>query len=544
MDHHVKSSHRKNLNGYHDGVAGNGYGADFTDLTHNHPAYNHNQHTQNNNKTNTEGKFSRIYIEPAPGIERAVYQNEGVRKNGSEKDLNHRITALDKKIRYGVIQIHTTILVKDFVPVFGILSQKFRIYHSDQLFGTPPLISLFSRCKFEIRKFTMDYFENQILLKSCFDLQSADIAIPGSGTHIRNCSFQSVIKPDNHDADRDTKSVAGQPDLLARSFEGNYNFTYPVFMPQGVQKASGAIVMLHGLNERNWLKYLYWAQYLCDNTGKAVILFPMAFHVNRSPGYWSDPRAMQEVFQQRVVHTPENTVATPFNAALSARLDSHPEWFCTSGLQSCYDLISLSQMIRSGRHPLLTEGASIDFFAYSVGAFLLEVLLIANPEELFAESKSFLFLGGSSFEQMQGISRYIMDTRAFNQLDNAFLRQNPSVIRKKINIEHLNTFSGLWSGFMAMLRLGKHEHLRERSFYRLRNQISAVGLALDQVIPAKSILRTLAGSENRNKIPMKIMDFPYPYSHENPFPTGNQHFRPQVNESFHQVFSGAVKFLG
>jgi hypothetical protein len=137
-----------------------------------------------------------------------------------------------------------------------------------------------------------------------------------------------------------------------------------------------------------------------------------------------------------------------------------------------------------------------------------------------------------------------MDTRAFNQLDNAFLRQNPSVIRKKINIEHLNTFSGLWSGFMAMLRLGKHEHLRERSFYRLRNQISAVGLALDQVIPAKSILRTLAGSENRNKIPMKIMDFPYPYSHENPFPTGNQHFRPQVNESFHQVFSGAVNFLG
>ena len=390
----------------------------------------------------------------------------------------------------------------------------------------------------------MDYFENQMLLKSCYDLKSPDIAIPGSGTKIMNCRFQSVIRPDTQTDAPGNITVAGHPDLLARSFEGNYNFTYPVFMPTGTQKAGGAIVMLHGLNERNWLKYLYWAQYLCENTGKAVILFPMAFHVNRSPGYWSDPRAMQDVCQQRIIQTPANTVATPVNAALSTRLDSHPEWFCTSGLQSCYDLISLTRMIRSGNHPLLSKGASVDFFAYSVGAFLLEVLLIANPEELFTESKNFLFLGGSSFEQMQGISRYIMDNKAFGRLEEAFIRQDPAAIRRKINIEHLNAFNVLWSSFMAMLRLDKHEHMRERSFYRLRNQISAVGLALDQVIPAKSISRTLCGSENRNKIPMKIMDFPYPYSHENPFPTGNQNLRPQVNEAFHQVFSGAVKFLG
>ncbi len=390
----------------------------------------------------------------------------------------------------------------------------------------------------------MDYFDNQMLLKSCYDFHNPDIAIPDSGTRIKNCNFQSVIRPDSRNDARKTVTVAGHPDLLARSFEGNYNFTYPVFMPPGTQKAGGAIIMLHGLNERNWFKYLYWAQHLCENTGKVVILFPMAFHVNRSPGYWSDPRAMQDIYQQRIIQIPENKVATPVNAALSTRLDSHPEWFCTSGLQSCYDLISLTRMIRSGNHPLLSEGASVDFFAYSVGAFLLEVLLIANPDELFAESRNFLFLGGSSFEQMQGISRYIMDTKAFARLEEAFIRQDPTVIRRKINIEHLNTFNVLWSAFMAMLRLDKHEHMRERSFYRLRNQISAVGLALDQVIPAKSISRTLCGSENRNKIPMKIMDFPYPYSHENPFPMGNQNLRPQVNEAFHQVFSGAVKFLG
>lgn len=390
----------------------------------------------------------------------------------------------------------------------------------------------------------MDYFDNQMLLKSCYDFRSPDIAIPGSITRILNCNFKSVIRPDHQYDESGSLSVAGHPDLLARSFEGNYNFTYPVFMPGGFKKAEGAIMMLHGLNERNWQKYLYWAQYLSEKTGKAVILFPMAFHVNRSPGFWSDPRAMQDVYQQRAGASPENNVATPLNAALSARLDLHPEWFCTSGLQSCYDLIALNNMIRSGNHPLFNAGASVDFFAYSVGAFLLEVLLIANPDKLFTESKSFLFLGGSSFEQMQGISRYIMDTQAFARLEEAFIQRDPAEIRTKINIDHLNTFNDLWSAFMAMLRLDKHQVHREKAFYRLRNQISAVGLAMDKVIPAKSILRTLWGSGEKNRIPMSIMDFPYPYSHENPFPLGNQHVRTQVDAAFHQVFRGAVQFLG
>jgi len=390
----------------------------------------------------------------------------------------------------------------------------------------------------------MDYFGNQMLLKSCYDFHTRDIAIPGSESRIINCDFRSVIKPDSRLDDLTNITADGHPELLLRSFEGNYNFTYPVFVPEGKETAEGAIIMLHGLNERNWQKYLYWAQYLSENTGKAVILFPMAFHVNRSPGLWSDPRAMQEVAQHRIRQTPQNEVATPINAALSTRLDIHPEWFCTSGLQSCYDLILLTQMIRSGRHPLFSSGASVDFFAYSVGAFLLEVLLIANPDELFSESKSFLFLGGSSFGQMQGISRYIMDAKAFDRLEEAFIRQDPKAIKQKINIEHLNTFNILWSAFMAMLRLDRFQALRERSFHRLQNQISAVGLSRDQIIPAKSILQTLWGANNRNKIPMSVLDFPYPYSHENPFPIGNPILRPQVNQAFQQVFSGAAKFLG
>jgi hypothetical protein len=344
------------------------------------------------------------------------------------------------------------------------------------------------------------------------------------------------------DTSRDTTD--GHPEILLRSFEGNYNFTYPVFMPGAGAIADGAIIVMHGLNERNWLKYLYWAQYLSDNTGKAVILFPMAFHVNRSPGFWSDPRAMQGVAQQRIHQTAQNDISTPLNAALSTRLDIHPEWFCTSGLQSCYDLISLTQMIRSGRHPLFSNGASVDFFAYSVGAFLLEVLLIANPEDLFSDSKSFLFLGGSSFEQMQGISRYIMDAKAFDRLGDAFIHHDPDAVKQKISIDHLGSFNILWSAFISMLRLDRFQALREFAFHRLRNQISVIGLSKDQVIPATSIFQTLCGfGKKRHKIPMSILDFPYPYTHENPFPTGNPVLRPQVDQAFHQVFSQAARFL-
>ena len=389
----------------------------------------------------------------------------------------------------------------------------------------------------------MDYFENQALLRTSYNYQDQRIPVPGSSTVITNCLFRSTVSPEPAVYSNSGNGIADGSGLLARSFAGNYTFTYPVFMPGGLETASGAIVMLHGLNERNWNKYLYWAQYLAENTGKAVILFPMAFHVNRSPGFWSDPRLMQEVAIGRGGPTGSDTIATPLNAALSTRLDSHPEWFCTSGLQSCYDLIALSNMIRSGGHPCFSKGASVDFFAYSVGAFLLEVLLIADPDEIFSESKSFLFLGGSSFEQMQGISRYIMDARAFGRLEEAFIRRDPKEVREKISIEHLNSFNQLWTAFMAMLRLDRFQHFRERSFRRLSSRISATGLSRDQVIPGKSILNTLRSKGGKKGIPVSIIDFPYPYTHENPFPTGITEIRPLVNDSFHQVFGQAAAWL-
>jgi len=389
----------------------------------------------------------------------------------------------------------------------------------------------------------MDYFDNQQLLKKTFNLSDEQIRIPGSDTRIINCRFRSVVQPAPGETGRAADHEGPLSGLMLQYYEGNSEFTYPVFMPGNRDQSNGAIILLHGLNERSWSKYLYWAQYLCENTGKAVILFPIAYHINRSPGFWADPRSMSEVAAGRAASGNANSSVTAFNAALSSRLDMHPEWFCTSGLQSCYDIIALTRAIRSGGHHLFTNHATVDFFAYSVGAFLLEIMLIANPDTLFGRSKSFLFLGGSSFEQMKGISRYIMDSQAFDKLEETFLLKDPAAVRQKIHIPQLADFNSLWNSFMSMLRLDRFQEFRDRSLSRLNGQISAIGLARDLVIPGASIFRTLMGAGNRNRIPVSILDFPYPYTHENPFPVNQQEIRHDVDRAFGQIFSRAVSFL-
>ena len=41
----------------------------------------------------------------------------------------------------------------------------------------------------------------------------------------------------------------------------NKSFSYAIFTPSGRKKNNEAIILLHGLNERTWEKYLTWAEY-------------------------------------------------------------------------------------------------------------------------------------------------------------------------------------------------------------------------------------------------------------------------------------------
>ena len=99
----------------------------------------------------------------------------------------------------------------------------------------------------------------------------------------------------------------------------NKDFTYVIFTPSGKAKRSQAIILLHGLNERTWEKYLTWAEYLCEQTDKPVILFPIAFHMNRTPSQWSNPRTTLSWVNQRKKEMDDPSNATFANVTLRDR---------------------------------------------------------------------------------------------------------------------------------------------------------------------------------------------------------------------------------
>ncbi|KAA6303917.1 hypothetical protein EZS27_044441, partial [termite gut metagenome] len=146
----------------------------------------------------------------------------------------------------------------------------------------------------------------------------------------------------------------------------NKSFNYTVFTPRdGKGKRGEAIILLHGFNERNWNKYLTWAEHLAENTGKSVILFPIAFHMNRTPGLWSKPRAILPWVNERRQEVSYLDNSTFVNVALSSRISKQPLRFYVSGLVSAYDVLQLVREIKSGDHPFFKEGTSVNIFAYS-----------------------------------------------------------------------------------------------------------------------------------------------------------------------------------
>jgi len=49
--------------------------------------------------------------------------------------------------------------------------------------------------------------------------------------------------------------------------------------------------------------------------------------------------------------------------------------------------------------------------------------------------------------------------------------------------------------------------------------------------------------EDNAKSRISLLDFSFPYSHENPFPIGNHAESSEVDASFNRVFERAAQFL-
>lgn len=381
--------------------------------------------------------------------------------------------------------------------------------------------------------------ERTKLLGSCFSFER-EVQLPGRP--VVSLPFDFTRDLGREEVTRLQESIQAAPFCPAAdtAIGENQQFRYVVFAPAGALRFDRAIILLHGLNERSWQKYLTWAEDLVMTCGVPVVLFPIAFHMNRTPTAWYTPRGLVPWLNRRKQEFKNLYNASFFNLALSSRLSVSPLRFYTSGLESAFNLIQLINDMKQGRHPLFTEPVRTDFFAYSIGALLAQVVLMADPYENLSDSRLFTFCGGSVFERMNGNSRDIMDQEAYQKIREYYLdgfhNFQPGQDSRQTSIS-----DKLTNAFRLMIRSADPEGRRRMFFAGAKERVLMISLRQDIVIPTVGLNET-TGQELAGYITQEL-DFPYAYTHQSPFPENDKICETELVTSFRSVFDRAAGFL-
>jgi hypothetical protein len=335
----------------------------------------------------------------------------------------------------------------------------------------------------------------------------------------------------------DLDSLFATPD---HEIEENRSFRYHVMRPSAGSR--GVIILLHGFNERLWDKYLPMAARLALDTGRAVVMFPIAFHMNRSPDLWRNARVMAKVSQLRKRLHPDIIHSTLSNAAISVRLHADPSRFFWSGLQSYEDLAALAADIRHGRHPGIEAGASVHLFTYSIGTLLGEIAMMTDPDGLFSESRFVTLCGGPVFNRLSPVSKFILDSEANVRLYSFLIEHLDSHRRNDPALDRFLGDTEVGRNFLALLNYRLDMAYREDRLRSMAGRFLAVALARDEVVPPFEVVNTLQGSNRDIGITVEVVDPPYPHRHEDPFPVSPKH-RQAVDDCFDRLFGWFCDFL-
>lgn len=403
----------------------------------------------------------------------------------------------------------------------------------------------------------MKYIDLYKHLKAIENYKDDEIII-NDNLIMRNYNFESKYKnilPGgrcNHD---DYEYVPSQPedfepDIIQEMLNKtdaeipeNINFRYHIIMPRNEIKSKGIIFMFHGFNEKTWHKYLPWAAYIVSKTGKSVVMFPLAFHMNRAPAEWSGAHEMYKVSQQRKERHPDVINSSLSNVAISTRLHNKPQRFIWSGLQSYYDVIDLVKDFKAGNHSAINADATIDFCSYSIGTFLGEVLMMTNKNGYFSNSKYATFCGGPVFNRLFPVSKFILDSEANVSLYSfvvehieSHMKRDP-ILNKALNEPYEEGIN-----FRAMLNYKTLTSYREEKFRDMADRFYAVTLQQDEVVPPYEVINTLQGGRRDIPIKVDVLDLPYKYRHEDPFPALNK-IQDEVDANFRLIFDKISNFL-
>jgi len=301
--------------------------------------------------------------------------------------------------------------------------------------------------------------------------------------------------------------------------------------------------VFHGFNEKTWDKYLPWGEAICERTQSAVVFFPIAFHMQRAPLYWSQKKAMYELSKRRKTQFTNVIGSSLSNVAISMRLHSRPQRFLWSGLQTYYDIIQFIEECKDGKHSLIDKDFSFNIFAYSVGGLLAEILKLSNYKNYFSDAKLCLFCSGSVFNRLSPVSKFILDSEANVALYSYLVEHLDSFLKKDALLRHYlgeSHFEG--KVFQSMLEYQKMRDFREDLLRKAENQIYAISLKRDNVFPSFEVVNTLKGAFRDINITVDEFDFNYKYSHENPFPV-NSTESAEIDKSFNIIFDKIGDFF-
>jgi hypothetical protein len=405
----------------------------------------------------------------------------------------------------------------------------------------------------------MLYHQLHEYLKEKVSYTPSDIALPELGQRVKNHLFQSeahevlkhvdktlndqlpgVIEAKDGEAARITQSITSVPD---HEIKENSSFIYHVLHP-GDGDSDRAIVILHGYNERNWSKYLPWASLLAKETGAAILMFPIAFHMNRSPEAWNDTHLMRSVSQLRKKLFPDVISSTLSNAAISVRMAANPARFFWSGLESFYDVNALFKSLREGRIPGIRKDSRVDFFTYSIGTLLAEIVMMTNQDGLFTDTRMGIFCGGPAFNRLSPVSKFILDSEGSVQLYSFLVEHLESHIKRDPGLASYLTGDThpVGRNCRCLLNYRLDRDYREAKFKDLAKRLYAVALKQDEVVPYYEVINTLQGTARDIDIRVDVEDPPFPYRHEDPFPPTAKNAEA-VDNSFRNIFKPFCEFL-
>lgn len=385
------------------------------------------------------------------------------------------------------------------------------------------------------------------------------LAFPTEGADVYNLAFRSgqanhLLGQLSYRCDEHGKDFPGEPATDGRAdcgIKDNLEFRYPFLRghsaPGDTTRSQHLIILLHGLNERSYSKYVPWAYQLWRSTGAAVALFPLSFHVNRVEPHWGR-ELKQHLGRRQEVARNENV--HQFNCVLSERLDTHPERFFWGGLQSYGDVVDLVKQIRAGAHPYVDAKAQIDLIGYSAGGYLSLGLMLADETGLFQDSRCVLFASGAVLRSTHLSTRLIMDMACEISLMKLYVRFTQRLASPRLAHWLTNHEEGRW--FRALFGEESERPRLEARLKALAPRLLAIANANDEVIPANAVFNTLQGLHRDTGVRVETLALGV---HEHPFVCADYEQRdrrfitefldvPVLGQGFEQFIAHAAGLFG